>query len=138
MVVAFLVWTFGLAQAALRTGLSRGIAAATLAFVVGALAVLPLEPTPRTDAPGRLATSEDGIPWRAFDPAAIARERAAGRPVFVDFTADWCITCKVNETVVLSQRAVRDELERWDYATFKADWTRRDDTITVELGDGYS
>ena len=52
---------------------------------------------------------------------------------FVVFTADWCITCKVNQTAVLSQDAVRDELERWDYASFKADWTTRDDAITHEL-----
>ncbi|MEM9175697.1 MAG: thioredoxin family protein, partial [Myxococcota bacterium] len=66
---------------------------------------------------------------------AVERARAEGRPVFVDFTADWCITCKVNETVVLSRGVVKDELERWNYASFKADWTRRDDAITVELGE---
>ena len=81
------------------------------------------------------AASPDGIAWAAFDPAAIARERAAGRPVFVEFTADWCITCKVNETVVLSRDAVREELTRWGYASFKADWTTRDDAITLELAE---
>ena len=49
------------------------------------------------------------------------------------FTADWCITCKVNETVVLSDPAIATELERGNFATFKADWTRYDDTIRREL-----
>jgi thiol:disulfide interchange protein/DsbC/DsbD-like thiol-disulfide interchange protein len=135
LVVALLAWTFGIAQAVARPGLSRGLAGATLAFVVAALAVAPSDPSPGVESSGRVAASPDGIPWAAFDPAAIANERAAGRPVFVEFTADWCITCKVNEAVVLSQAAVRDELEKWGYASFKADWTRRDDAITLELAE---
>jgi len=134
LVVALLVWTFGIAQAAARPGLARLLGAATLAFVVTALAAAPSDPPPGVSSRG-IAASSDNIPWTAFDPAAIARERAAGRPVFVGFTADWCITCKVNETVVLSQQAVREELERWGYASFKADWTRRDDAITLELAE---
>ncbi len=133
IVVALLVWTFGVAQAGAHPRLSRGLAAATLAFVVASLAAAPSEPPTGRGSSGRAGASAEGRTWTAFDPAAIARERAAGRPVFVEFTADWCITCKVNQTVVLSQDAVRDELERWGYASFKADWTTRDDAITLEL-----
>jgi len=135
IVVALLVWGFGIAQAAGRPGLSRLLSAATLTFVVTCLAAAPSDPPPHVAASRGIADSPDGIPWTAFDPAAISRERAAGRPVFVGFTADWCITCKVNEAVVLSRDAVRDELERWSYASFKADWTTRDDTITLELAE---
>ena len=103
-----------------------------VAIAVVSLTALPLVPAPREGSAGA-SSSQGGIDWLAFDPAAIDRERAAGRPVFVDFTADWCITCKVNETVVLSNKAVRDELAHWDFATFKADWTRRDDAITQAL-----
>ena len=133
--VAFLVWMFGIAQSAARLGISRVVAAATLVFVVASLAAMPFDSSPRVASSPRHPASEDGIEWIAFDPAAIDRERAAGRPVFVDFTADWCITCKVNESVGLSQDAVRDELERWNYAAFKADWTQRDDAITLELAE---
>ncbi len=133
--VALLAWTFGIAQAVARPGLSRILAAVTVAFVFASLAAAPSEPPPGVVTSRGLVASPDGIPWTAFDPVAIARERAAGRPVFVEFTADWCITCKVNEAVVLSQTAVRDELEKWGYASFKADWTRRDDAITLELAE---
>ena len=57
----------------------------------------------------------------------------AGRPVFVAFSADWCITCKVNEQVVLSRDDVQTELDRLGFARFKADWTQRDETIRQEL-----
>jgi thiol:disulfide interchange protein DsbD len=133
--VAILVWAFGIAQAVPRPGLSRLLAVATLAFVVTSLAAAPSDPAPGVGSSRGIVASPDGIAWAAFDPRAIARERAAGRPVFLRFTADWCITCKVNESVVLSQDAVRDELERWSYASFEADWTTRDDVITRELAE---
>ena len=132
--IAFLVWIFGTVQTAARPIATRVVAAATVALAVVSLSALPLSPAPRATSLGA-ATSSGGINWRPFDPSAIDRERAAGRPVFVDFTADWCITCKVNETVVLADDAVQEELERWEYATFKADWTLRDDAITQELAE---
>ena len=133
--VGFLAWAFGIAQAASRVWTSRALALATLVFSIVCLAAMPLDPlSTGPPSPGRIASGA-GIEWMTFDPAAIDRERAAGRPVFVDFTADWCITCKVNETVVLSKEAVHDELERWNYAAFKADWTARNDGITLELGE---
>jgi len=132
LAVAMLAWTFGVLQASAKLTASRWVAAAGLAFIVASLAGLPLAPAP-VAASRAVAISTGGIEWQPFARAAIDRARAAGRPVFVDFTADWCITCKVNKTVVISTDAVREELERWNYATFQADWTRRDDEITREL-----
>jgi thiol:disulfide interchange protein DsbD len=128
--VAFLVWILGGLQAASRVGAARGLAVGIAGVVAVSLASLPLEPKPRA-APA--AAASDPIDWQAWDLAAIARERAAGRPVFVDFTADWCITCKVNETVVLANDAVEGELARWSYATFKGDWTLHDEAIGQQL-----
>ncbi len=126
--IAFLVWIFGGVQAAARPIATRAVAVATVALAVVSLSALPLSPAPRNASPG-------GTSWLPFDPSAIDRERAAGRPVFVDFTADWCITCKLNKTVVLSDEAVQEELVRWKFATFKADWTLRDDAITQALAE---
>ena len=53
--------------------------------------------------------------------------------MFVDFTADWCITCKVNESLVLDHERVKSELLRLDVATFKADWTLYDDELRQVL-----
>ena len=131
--MAFLVWIYGLLQEGGRLGPARAVAVATAAVVGLALFALPLSPAPRAEAAVGASAASGGIAWQRFDPDAIARERAAGRPVFVDFTADWCITCQVNESVVLSNDAVRGELERWNYATFKADWTLHDASIGREL-----
>ena len=67
--------------------------------------------------------------WRAFDPEAIARDVERGEIVFVDFTADWCITCKVNEQGVLADEALLERAEALGVVWYKADWTRRDERI---------
>jgi thiol:disulfide interchange protein DsbD len=130
--IAFLVWIFGTVQAAARPIATRVVAVAVVGLAVVSITALPLAPPPPGTSSGA-GLSSDGINWLPFDPSAVDRERAAGRPVFVDFTADWCITCKVNETVVLADEAVQEELARWKFATFKADWTLRDDEITGAL-----
>ena len=130
--IAFLVWVFGALQAAARPIATRVAAVAVVGLAVVSITALPLEPSPPGVSPDA-GLSSDGINWRPFDPSAVDHERAEGRPVFVGFTADWCITCKVNESVVLADEAVQEELERWNFATFKADWTLRDDAITQAL-----
>lgn len=74
-----------------------------------------------------------GIAWRDYSTATLADLRAAGTPVFVDFTAAWCLTCKVNEHVVFSSAEVRDAFAARDVAMLRADWTSRDDEITRAL-----
>jgi thiol:disulfide interchange protein DsbD len=71
--------------------------------------------------------------WQPYSPARVDSLRSAGRPVFVDFTAAWCLTCQVNERTVLSSDRVRKAFERRDVALVKADWTNRDPTITRAL-----
>jgi suppressor for copper-sensitivity B len=69
------------------------------------------------------------IAWETFDRRRAEREAAAGRYVFVDVTADWCFTCKVNEGLFLETEEVADAFERHDVLALRADWTRRDDAI---------
>ncbi|MFP4624943.1 MAG: thioredoxin family protein, partial [Gemmatimonadota bacterium] len=68
-----------------------------------------------------------------FSTSAVDRYLAEGRPVFVDFTAAWCISCQVNERVALNTAAVRAAFDDHDVALLKADWTRRDPAITEAL-----
>lgn len=70
---------------------------------------------------------------QGFSPAALAAARASGKPVFVWFTADWCVTCKVNEAVAIEQDSVRAAFERAGVVTIVGDWTRRDEAITSFL-----
>ncbi len=73
------------------------------------------------------------LAWQPFAPETVTSELARGKVVFVDFTADWCITCKVNERAVLSSDRIADLTKKLDVVMLKADWTRRDERIRSEL-----
>ncbi|MBI3300429.1 MAG: thioredoxin family protein [Elusimicrobia bacterium] len=74
------------------------------------------------------------LPWRPFSPAAL-EEATAGNGAFVDFTADWCVTCQVNERVVLRSPKGRAVLLESGLALLKADWTERDADVTAALAE---
>ena len=71
--------------------------------------------------------------WQPFTPERLQSERDAGRAVFVDFTAAWCLTCKFNERAVLENSEVRDAFQRHGIVKLKADWTNGDPAITKIL-----
>jgi thiol:disulfide interchange protein DsbD len=110
-------------QAVFRTG-------AALAFGLLLVAGAGVVRVERATALREPAASDERTP-RPYEAAAVAAERRAGRPVFVYFTADWCLTCKLNERLVLDDASVRDALA--GFAVFEADWTRRDERIRAML-----
>jgi suppressor for copper-sensitivity B len=71
--------------------------------------------------------------WQEFDPAAIERDVRQGKTVLVDVTADWCLTCQVNERLVLRSDAVKERLARPDVVAMRADWTRPSEEIAAYL-----
>ncbi len=85
-----------------------------------------------SDLPER---SDPGDGWMAWDAAELDRLRKAGKPVFVDFTADWCWTCKVNEKAVLGRSEIKDAFAQGNVTLMRADWTRRDEAITAALSE---
>ena len=122
-------WLYGLQQAADRSG--RGLALAAGVTLAALFASHPIW-NARAASP-EVSHSESASGWRAFDREAIAAELRGGRPVFVDFTAAWCLTCAVNERTVIADSHVQAELARGNFALFKADWTLRDEGIRQEL-----
>jgi len=72
--------------------------------------------------------------WQAYDEAAIDTHLAQGRPVFVDFTAAWCVSCQVNKRLVLHTDETLQAFARSNVALMRADWTHRDERITAALG----
>jgi thiol:disulfide interchange protein DsbD len=108
-----------------RVGLS-----AVAALVVGAVALGPLAGT----APARAPVTAPGGREEAFSPRRLAELRAQGRPVFVNVTAAWCITCLVNERVALRSDAVAEAFTKKGVVVLKADWTSRDAVIAEMLG----
>ncbi|HEY5721722.1 MAG TPA: thioredoxin family protein [Allosphingosinicella sp.] len=100
-----------------------------LRFAPAALA-LALAPAlaPAAVAPS-LARARGLLQAKPFSEARLARLRSEGRPVFVYFTADWCLTCKVNEAAALETEAVAEAFKRRDVAILVGDWTRGDADI---------
>ncbi len=89
------------------------------------------------DAGRKLAAAETValLDWVTFDRAEAEALAAEGRLVFVDVTADWCFTCKVNERLVLETEEIDAAFERHGVVAMKADWTNRDDAIAQFLAD---
>ncbi len=73
--------------------------------------------------------------WQAWSPEAFATARGSGDPVFVDFTAAWCLSCKVNEAAVLHTADIEKKLAKGHFRLLKADWTQYDPRITAELAE---
>ena len=126
--IAFVSWIYGALQSSGRRGAARVVGLGVVVLAVGGLIATPA-PTPVS--PEGVETG--ALRWLPFDPAAVQAELARGRPVFVDFTADWCLTCKANERFVIADPRVQAELERLGVVTFRADWTRRNEAIRAEL-----
>ncbi len=73
------------------------------------------------------------LDWSVFSQQRVNELIDTGRPVFLDFTAEWCITCKVNEKLVLSQNGIKQAFKERDFAMVKADWTDGNPEIGLAL-----
>jgi thiol:disulfide interchange protein len=131
VLIAFAVWLYETARLSEHQGRRWGAGIAALA-IVGAVALLRFtdadRPSRAADVPG-----DSDLAWLPFSTAKIDELRAQGKPIFVDFTADWCITCKINERVALTDRAVLKAFADGGVVALRADWTRQDPGITRML-----
>ncbi len=121
-----------------RRRFSAALAAA--AFATALLAVWPA--TQRGDAQLRASTagatpgaalSAGTAQWLDWSSERVREARAARRPVFVDFTAAWCVSCQANKLLVLERESIVSEMAQRGVVRLRADWTHRDDAITAEL-----
>jgi thiol:disulfide interchange protein DsbD len=133
--IAFAAWLYGRWAHAAGTRRVVALGASLAAVVAGLYVAWPGgQGGPGLAAPpgARDAATLDWQPWSR---ERVAELRAAGRPVFVDFTAAWCVTCQVNKQVVLESRAVAERFRALDVVMLQADWTRRDPEITRALAE---
>ncbi len=112
-----------------RTDLRSGV----LARVVSALVLVAAIGLIARGSAQQAPLMEVGEGWLPFSPEEVDATLAQGRPAFVDFTAAWCLTCQVNERVVLDTETVQEAFRERNVALYKADWTRYDPVITDAL-----
>jgi thiol:disulfide interchange protein DsbD len=124
VLAGFAAWAFGRSQGQGGT-VSRLAAGAALALCV--LAIVRVETVPPASAQGGALA---GVP---YSEETLSQLRAEGVPVFVDFTAAWCVTCQVNKQTVLTREAVTRAFAETDTAYMVADWTVQDPEITAAL-----
>jgi len=79
------------------------------------------------------ADANSPIAWQPFDLDELDKDIKSGKTVFLDFTAQWCLTCKANEAAVLNSQPVVDKLKALNVVPMRADWTTQDETITKLL-----
>ena len=103
---------------------------ASLAKILGGIAVLAAIALPVSIYPSQAAIAHEAEAWST---ARVTQLQAENRPIFVDFTAAWCVTCKVNEKVVLDQNRTQKLFADTNTAFLIADWTNKNDTIAQEL-----
>ena len=109
----------------------RGISATPRAApALAALVLLGAVLLPQSVGTVAATASGDLLGAKPFSPAALASAQASGKPVFVYFTADWCLTCKVNEAAAIERESTRDAFAKAGVQVLRGDWTRRDPVIT--------
>jgi thiol:disulfide interchange protein DsbD len=131
LLIAFGAWLHHVA----RRAAPRWRRVATGLALVSAATAIALAPLAAAGPPSTATTGGPvGAAWEPFSPSRLAELRAQGRPVFVNFTAAWCITCLVNERVALRSPAVAETFARKGVVYLKADWTSRSAEIAAVLG----
>jgi len=137
VVLALAAWIYG--EFVQRGRARRGVAMAATLILLGGGYVYAIEnhlnwrEPVKEAAAGSLKEGPDGIDWQRWSPAAAASAQAEGRPVFVDFTADWCLTCQANKRIAIEIPSVRAKLKEIGAAALLGDYTHFPDDITTEL-----
>lgn len=129
-----LVVTVWLRSVARRKTLGRLAMVGVVGAIAGTLWIAATSPPSRSLAAAEAAAGGH-VEWVAFDEDRARELAAGGTPVFVDVTADWCFTCKVNERLVLDTPTIAQAFEERGVVAMKADWTNRDEAIGNYLAD---
>jgi thiol:disulfide interchange protein/DsbC/DsbD-like thiol-disulfide interchange protein len=124
-------WVLGKWAVVTRSAAVRRAAGIVAAVLIVGSAAAAVKLAGGGEPPARQAAAAES--WEPYSEARANELRGAGRPVFVDFGAAWCLTCQVNERVALSAAPVLAKFREKNVAMLKADWTSRDPAVTQAL-----
>jgi thiol:disulfide interchange protein len=133
ILIAFAAWVYQKSKSSSTRGRVAALVTSTLAVLLAI--VLPVRFAD-------VAAASSGVPaggaraadeWQTYDAAQVAKLNAAGRPLLVNFTASWCLTCLVNERNAFADSAVQQVFRNKGVTLMKGDWTNRDPGITQAL-----
>ncbi len=132
LLVALAAWAYQKSKSSSSAGRAAALAVATLSVLLAV--VLPVHfAGVAAAAPGVAGGARADDAWQPYDAAQVARLNAEGRPLLVNFTASWCLTCLVNERNAFADSAVQDVFRKRGVTLMKGDWTNRDPAITRAL-----
>ena len=126
LILAFAVWLYGRFVTPLQSKMTQWIVAVAVILLIVFGAIFTLKGHSATD--NLTEFQYDGF-WYKFSEEAVDDAISQGLPVFIDFTADWCMVCKANEVAVLNQNDIRQAFVEKNVLMLKGDYTRRDPVI---------
>ncbi len=132
VVIAFSAWLYESTKTGIKSTQRSGASVAGLSLWLALIgSYLGIDASPASP----ISNAESSNVYEAYSPARLNELRAAGKPVFLNLTAAWCISCLVNEKVALSQCSVIQAFKEADITYLKGDWTNRNDEITQLLSE---
>ncbi|HUX74317.1 MAG TPA: thioredoxin family protein [Steroidobacteraceae bacterium] len=132
VLIGLAAWAYQKSESHSGIGRVAALAAAGLALLAAVLLPVKLTRAPAAGAAPSRPQANAGQ-WEPYDPRRVSELRAAGRPLLINFTASWCLTCLVNEHNVFADSSVTKLLSDKGVTLMKGDWTNRDPRITQAL-----
>jgi len=111
----------------------RPLSLILMVFAVG-LSILMIMPMKQADLKINQSSSK-GLVWQKFSKELINQSRSKNKPVFLDFTASWCLSCQVNKRIALDNQEVVNKFQELGVILVRADWTNADEQITQALAE---
>ena len=133
ILIALAAWAYQKAKSSSSAGRVAALVTATLAVLLAVILPMRFAGVAAASAGAAPSTARANDEWHPYDAAQVAKLNAAGRPLLVNFTASWCLTCLVNERNAFADSAVQEVFRDKGVTLMKGDWTNRDPAITQAL-----
>jgi thiol:disulfide interchange protein DsbD len=133
ILIALAAWAYQKSKSSSYGGRAVGLVTATVAVMIAIILPVRFASVAAASASVSMTGAHAADDWQPYDPAQVARLNAEGRPLLVNFTASWCLTCLINERNAFADSAVQEVFRTKGVTLMKGDWTNRDPVITQAL-----